>query len=143
MENNSGVKFLQAQVAMARQWVADDTITNQTEIAVVIPQETKEGIVVQKPSEKVENIPIPPSEAEARDIIARFESGAPRADSSVSDSVSSHMLRDKTSLLDEKWLGTEEEELNSSVHNSLFWFCKIQADCTDTYRSCCTFTPNL
>ncbi|KAF8737923.1 hypothetical protein AX14_012197 [Amanita brunnescens Koide BX004] len=125
MENNSGVKFLQAQVAMARQWVADDTITNQTEIAVVIPQETKEGIVVQKPSEKVENIPIPPSEAEARDIIARFESGAPRADSSVSDSVSSHMLRDKTSLLDEKWLGTEEEELNSYVSELLYIHTKL------------------
>jgi phospholipase D1/2 len=113
MENKSGVKFLQAQVALARQWVADDTITHQKEVAVVIPQETKEGIVVQKPSEKVENIPIPPSESAARDIIARFESGAPRGDSDVSDSVSSHMLRDKTSLFDEKWLGTEAEELNS------------------------------
>lgn len=113
MEANSGVKFLQAQVALARQWLAGDTLTQQKEVAVVIPQETKEAIVVQKPSEKVENIPIPSSEDEARNLIARFESGAPREDSGVSDSVSSHVLRDKTSLLDEKWYGTEQEELDS------------------------------
>jgi phospholipase D1/2 len=119
MEDNSGVKFLQAQVALARQWLAGDPLTQQKEVAVVIPQETKQGIVIQKPSEKdkekekVENIPIPTSEDEARNLIARFESGAPRGDSGVSDSVSSHVLRDKTSLLDESWYGTEQEELDS------------------------------
>jgi len=121
MEDNSGDKLLQAQVALARQWLAGDMLTQQKEVAVVIPQETKQGIVVQRPSEKdkekekekVENIPIPTSEDEARNIIARFESGAPREDSGVSDSVSSHVLRDKTSLLDEGWYGTEQEELDS------------------------------
>jgi len=107
-------------------------LTQQKEVAVVIPQETKQGIVVQKPEkekdkekEKVENIPIPTSEDEARNIIARFESGAPRGDSGVSDSVSSHVLRDKTSLLDERWYGTEQEELDSYVTELLYIHTKL------------------
>jgi len=91
----------------------------------LFPKKTKEAIVVQKSSEKVENIPIPKSEDEARNIIARFESGAPRGDSGVSDSVSSHVLRDKTSLLNERWYGTEQEELDSYVTELLYIHTKL------------------
>ncbi|KAK2462177.1 hypothetical protein APHAL10511_005809 [Amanita phalloides] len=124
MEDQSGIKFLQAQVALARQWVVGDTVTDQKEVTVIIPQETQEAIVVQNPP-KTENIPMPSSETAARDVVARFERAAPRGDSDVSDSVSSHMLRDETSLLDEKWLGTEQEELNSYVTELLYIHTKL------------------
>ena len=53
-------------------------------------------------------------EARAREIIKKFERGAEnvRGDEEVSDTVSQHMLEDKTGLFDEKWLGTPEEELS-------------------------------
>ena len=43
-------------------------------------------------------------------IIEQFESGAQglRGDEDVSDNVAQYMLTDRTNLLDEKWLGTEE-----------------------------------
>ncbi|KAF8622038.1 hypothetical protein AX15_007323 [Amanita polypyramis BW_CC] len=124
-EENSGVKFLQAQVALARQWLAGDTLTNQKELTVIIPQETQEAIVVEKTPLKTENIAIPESETMARETIERFEQGAPRPDVLVSDSIASHVLRDETSLLDEQWLGTEEEELNSYVSELLYIHTKL------------------
>ncbi|PFH53623.1 hypothetical protein AMATHDRAFT_137275 [Amanita thiersii Skay4041] len=125
MEEKSDVKFLQAQVAMAKQWIAGDTLTAQTEATVIVPQETQEALVVEKAEPQTEKIPIPQSEEEARQIIARFEEGAERTDVEVSDSVTSHMLQDQTSLLDEKWLGTEQEELNSYVSELLYIHSKL------------------
>ena len=60
-------------------------------------------------------MPIPETDEEARDILRRFEEAAQqvRQDEDVSDNVVQHMLEDKTNLMDEKWLGTPEEELNA------------------------------
>ncbi|KAM6499803.1 phospholipase D/nuclease [Amanita muscaria] len=123
MEQNSGVTFLDAQVAMARQWIGDDTLTQQKEVDIILPQETQEAIVVEKT--KTVKVAIPQSEAAASNVIARFERGAPREDADVSDSVSSHALLDTTSLLDEKWLGNEQEELNSYVSELLYIHSKL------------------
>ena len=42
MEQNSGVKFQQAMVALARQWVGADNTTSQPEnVTIVLPDETK------------------------------------------------------------------------------------------------------
>jgi phospholipase D1/2 len=114
MEQNSGVNFHAAQVALAREWVAGDTLTTQKEVVIVIPQEEsllpagKQGAITEK-------VPIPVDDVAARQVVERFERGAltVRSDEVVSDTVSQHMLTDNTSLLDEAWLGTEEEELNA------------------------------
>lgn len=128
MEQNSGVSFNQAQVALAREWVAGDDLTTQTDIIVTIPQQ-EEGLVNTntKSQAKTEKVPIPTNDQEARETVARFERGAQglRSDESVSDSVVQHMLADKTSLLDEVWLGTEEEELNAYVSELLYIHSKL------------------
>ena len=120
MEANSGVTFTQAQVALAREWVAGDDLTNQKEVTVSFPQEDV-GLVpadTSKPGSappKTITVPIPATEQEAREVVRRFENAAGRSDAGVSDNVVQHMMADKTSLLDERWLGTEEEELNAYV----------------------------
>ena len=118
MEENSGVKFNQARVALTRQWMGDMSgpDAGPTEVTIKILEPTTEAIVVSdKTPVKTETIPIPATEAEARAIIERFERGADaiRGDEDVSDNVAQHMLRDKTSLVDEKWLGSEQEELDA------------------------------
>jgi len=132
MEKNSGVKFHQAQVAYARQIVGDMTDVDRSDaqetVTIEIPQATTEGMVVSDKTEiKKETIPLPKSEAEATDIIKRFQSGADsiRGDEDVSDNVVQHMLSDKTSLAEEKWLGTEEEELASYISELVYIHTKL------------------
>jgi phospholipase D1/2 len=118
MEQNSGVTFREAEVALARQWIGDDSNGSQKEVTFTLPEATTEGIVVSdKTPAKTVTVPIPESEEAARQVIERFEDGADsiRGDDEVSDTVSQHMLQDSTSLLDEKWLGTKEEELDACV----------------------------
>jgi phospholipase D1/2 len=118
MEANSGVKFHEAQVALARQWIGQDPTSDQKEVTLSLPQATKEGLVVSdKTPAKTETVPIPESADAARKVVERFERGsdAIRGDEDVADSVAQHMLHDRTSLLEEKWLGSPEEELNAYV----------------------------
>lgn len=116
MEAASNVKFHEAQIALARQWVGDQADAGDwpiKEVFVKLPQPSGEGIVETKQTNaKQDKVQLPDSEEDARQTIARFESGAAdlRSDEPVADTVSQHMLNDNTSLLDEKWLGTEEEE---------------------------------
>lgn len=118
MEQNSGVKFHEAQVAMARQWIGEDPNTEQKEVTLTLPEPSQEGVVVSdKTPPRTETVPIPQSAEDARRIVERFEHGADglRGDERVSDNVAQHMLDDRTSLLDEQWLGSPEEELNAYV----------------------------
>jgi phospholipase D1/2 len=118
MEANSGVKFEEAQVALARQWLGDHPYPSGVDpikkVSIKQPQPTGEGIFETIGREiKGDTFNLPASEEEARQTIERFERGAYRNDDEVADSVSQHMLNDKTGLLEEKWLGTEEEERNA------------------------------
>jgi phospholipase D1/2 len=97
-------------------WIDGDMLTTQKTVQIRVPQETTEGIVhSDKTEEKVHEFPIPESDEQAEDTIRRFEEAAKgvRGDEDVSDNVCQHMLDDSSGLLDEQWLGTEEEELNS------------------------------
>jgi phospholipase D1/2 len=146
MEQKSGIKFYDAQVALARMWIGDlkpkEGEWVPTEVTIRIPQETGEGIVLSKKTEiKTEKVKIPSDEHEARRIIEQFESAAQDGElersHQVSDNVVQHMLHDVTSLHQEQWEGTEEEELQSCVH------CRytrgLSADAiADTCRSCST-----
>lgn len=93
-------------------------MTTQKTVKIRTLEETTEGLV---PTDKTENLvqefPIPTSEEEADETIHRFEESAKnvRGDENVSDNVSQHMLHDNSSLWDELWLGTDEEELGSCV----------------------------
>ena len=117
-ERFSGIKFSQAQIALSRKWINGDTLTTQRTVKIKTLEETTEGLVLTSKTDKlVQEFPIPVSEEEADETIRRFEEGAKsvRGDENVSDNVSQHMLHDNTSLWDEQWLGTAEEELDSCV----------------------------
>jgi phospholipase D1/2 len=125
MERNSSVKFSEAQVALARQWVAGDMLTTQREIVLSLPRE-EEGLETSNTTEKGKEkdskvttfkVPIPVDSEAARHVVMNFQNGARglRSDDPVADNVAQHRLQDHTSLLEEKWLGTEEEELNAWV----------------------------
>ncbi|KAH7100350.1 phospholipase D/nuclease [Auriculariales sp. MPI-PUGE-AT-0066] len=60
----------------------------------------------------VEEVKMPESAEEAERLLEKFERGADglRDDDPVADSVAQHALGDSTGLLQEKWLGTAEEE---------------------------------
>ena len=139
MEQNSGVKFSEAQVALARQWVAGDMLTNQREIVLSLPREeegletnTEKGKEKEKEKEKPTTfkVPIPADSEAARHVVINFQNGASgvRSDEPVADNVAQHRLQDNTSLLQEEWLGTEEEELNAWVFR-LFFVLAAFADC--------------
>ncbi|KAJ7932951.1 hypothetical protein B0H13DRAFT_1953904 [Mycena leptocephala] len=128
IEQKGGVKYLEAQVALAKQWIGSDSDGSQKEVTLKLPVETKEGLVVSdKTPEKTETVKIPESEDAARQLIERFEAAARgvRGDEDVADNVVQHMLNDKTGLLDEKWLGTEQEELDAYVSELLYIHTKL------------------
>ena len=117
MELNSGVQFSEAQVALARQWIGNQH-TEQKEVKIKVPKNTQEGQSLSENTESdILTVKFPDTVEEATAIIKKFEEGSReiRGDEEVADTVSQHMLQDKTSLFDEKWLGSEEEELNKWV----------------------------
>lgn len=120
MEANSKVKFKEAQVALARLWMGDHPYTSGVapikEVFIMEPQPSGEGIVQTVETKlKGDKFKLPASEAQAKQTIENFERGAYgiRNDDEVADSVSQHALNDKTGLLEEIWLGTDEEEKNA------------------------------
>lgn len=133
MEEKSNVKFQQAMVALARQWVGQepDGGHEPTSVTIVLPVDnpvnTTATIEGTKNQLKTETYKLPRTVEEARDIIENFQHGADslRSDEEVSDNVVQHMLTDVTSLHDEKWLGTEEEERNAYVSELLYIHSKV------------------
>lgn len=119
MEESSGVQFHEAQVALSRQWIGnvnDGSGDAPTKVAIKKPEATGEGVVIASgAATTIEEVEMPATVEQAREIVERFERGADsvRGDEAVSDSVAQHMLSDRTSLLDERWLGTQEEEKNA------------------------------
>ncbi|KAI9566570.1 hypothetical protein HD554DRAFT_2025262 [Boletus coccyginus] len=130
MEQISGVSFHEAQIALARQWVGRNFYGKDVprEVYVKVPQEAKVGIAVTEETPvKEDKVPLPESIEAAREVIARFESGAQnlRSDEMVADSVSHHALQGRGSLLNETWMGSEEEELNCYVSELLYIHSKV------------------
>lgn len=131
MEESSGVKFQEAHVALGRQWVGNSEDADAPkDMVVVLPSSettTEKSVQGTKNELKTETVPLPATVEEARDIIERFEGGAQglRSDDPVSDNVAQHMLSDRTGLLDEGWLGTEEEEKFAFVSELLYIHSKV------------------
>jgi phospholipase D1/2 len=121
MEKNSSVPFFQAQVALSRQWLGNRIDANEdksVKINVIVPTANTgdkkslgatEGTKKEEAAKVTEYV-LPDSEEEAKAKIAQFESGAPRSDQEVSDTIGQHVQFDRTALNAEKWLGTEQEE---------------------------------
>lgn len=95
-----------------------------------VSQATNEGIVeTDKTPPQTVTVPMPKTDTAAREILERFENGARkiRGDEQVSDSVAQHALEDETSLLQEQWLGNDDEELQSFVDSI------NEIDCTNQW----------
>lgn len=142
-EDASGVKFFDAQVALSRKWVDGDMLTSQKTVQIKIPKETTEGLVQSdQAGEDIQQLSIPESEEQANETITRFEEGAKsvRRDENVADNVVQHMLQDRTTLAEEEWEGTEEEELNAYV---IFTISStlLRVTSIDTSRSYCISIP--
>ena len=135
MEEGAGVKFQQAMVALSRLWVGpvDSADKSQPQkVSIVVPEDAdapkkSSESSNSKASAKVETFDLPLTEADAKFIIEKFEQGAQglRSDEGVADNVAQHMLRDKTSLGEERWLGTEEEERDCYVSELLYIHTKL------------------
>jgi hypothetical protein len=133
MTDNSGVRFHEAMVALSRQWIGEAVPEEgqkiPTEVTVSLPEPTSAGIVVSNNATEVkkETVRIPATEDEARQIIERFEHGAAdfHEEREVADNVAQHMLEDHTALNQEKWMGTEEEELQAYVSELLYIHSKV------------------
>jgi phospholipase D1/2 len=125
MEENSGVKFVEAQVALARQWVSGDSLSAQKEVIMGQPQD--ETLFPSDKAQETIKVPIPVDDIAAKALVERFQAGAQnlRSDDPVSDTVSQHLLQDRTTLADEKWLGTKEEELYAYVSEVLYIHSKV------------------
>lgn len=119
IEKCSKVTFVEAQVALAKRWVTGDTITVQKEIVLGIPEEKDifvpdDGKLKAKPA--TVKAPIPTDEEAALQSVEVFQNGSYGLQSkAISDNVAQHRLTTNSSLLDEPWLGTEQEELYSWV----------------------------
>ncbi|KAG9057927.1 hypothetical protein FS842_002929 [Serendipita sp. 407] len=127
MEEQSGITFHQAQIALAKQWIGVPEIWAQDVVEIKEPDVTKEGVVVPESVTKTEEIRLPATVEEATATIEKFQSSAKslRDDHQVSDSVAHHALADSTSLLDEKWLGSDQEELDAYVSEILYIHTKL------------------
>ncbi|QRV95777.1 phospholipase [Ceratobasidium sp. AG-Ba] len=133
MEQNSGVSFHQAQIAQARLWIGDDGFWHQEKVSIKAPDPnvgldpagmgvTEKGKEAQKTVEEVE---MPATTQDAAEMVQRFQSGAPRGDEGVSDTVGQHALMDRTTLADERWLGTEQEERDCYISELLYIHSKV------------------
>jgi len=131
MGNNSGVSFYQAQIAQARMFVGDDTTWHQSTIEINTPVAYKSdskkdlGTTAKDSTTVAESVPFPASMAEAEQTVKQFEAGATRSDDAVADTVSQHQLQDTTTLQDEQWLGTEQEEKDCYVSELLYIHAKV------------------
>lgn len=131
IEERSGVPFHQLHVALGRLWVGHgEGPEDPTEVSVAIPTGktlTEQSTSGKKPELKAETYQLPTTIDEAKDIVERWRNAALeiRTDDEVSDNVVQHMLRDRTDLVDEKWLGTEEEERFAYVSELLYIHSKV------------------
>ncbi|KAG6333866.1 hypothetical protein ID866_5221 [Astraeus odoratus] len=130
MEKNSGVTFHEAQIALARQWEGRNYLGQDAprEVFIKVPQETQEGMVVSNQTPvKTEKVTVPTSYEAAVDVVRRFEAGSDPIpdDEYVAASVSQHALQADTSLLDELWVASAEEELNCYVSELLYIHSKL------------------
>ena len=125
--------FQEAQVAQAREWIGDGWSDGSTRELKIFEAGGNVGGGLQmegdakKSDAKAKTFPLPQNRHEAKRIVDRFENAAKDSLSGVpiSDNVGHHAMKGTGPLTEERWLGTEEEELNWCAHLSL---CNLRAD---------------
>lgn len=131
MEKASGTTFEAAEVALARQWLGPDEEEREYTVKIKSVEPTQGdpntmGTTVPESSDDhIKEIKVPATVQEAVDIIKQFESGAPRSDDDVADTISQHVQLDKTGVKEAKWLGTPEEEKACLVSELVYIHSKV------------------
>ncbi|WWC65686.1 uncharacterized protein I303_108307 [Kwoniella dejecticola CBS 10117] len=128
MEEKSGVSFHEAQVALAKVYVGSDDVGGGQDETVNIeqPHDQTDGVdQINKKDTVQKAIKLPKTIDDAKDIIERFQNGRSNDDKHVSDNVGQHAMQDKTSLSEEQWDGTDEDELASYVSEILYIHSKL------------------
>ncbi|WWD04171.1 hypothetical protein V865_002237 [Kwoniella europaea PYCC6329] len=128
MEERSGISFHEAQVALAKVYVGSEDVAGGQDETVNIeqPHDQTDGVdQINKKDTVQKAIKLPKTIDEAKQIIERFQNGRSNDDKHVSDNVGQHALQDTTSLVDEQWDGTEEEELACFVSEILYIHSKL------------------
>ncbi|WVF68604.1 hypothetical protein IAT40_003374 [Kwoniella sp. CBS 6097] len=128
IEEKSGVTFHEAQVALAKVYVGSDDVQGDVDEVVNIekPHDQTTGVDQIGKKDTVEKaIKLPKTIDEAKKIIERFQNARSNDDKHVSDNVGQHAMQDKTSLFDEQWDGTDEEELACYVSEILYIHSKL------------------
>ncbi|KAG9042840.1 hypothetical protein FS837_010313 [Tulasnella sp. UAMH 9824] len=110
IEQNSGTTFYDAQIAMARLQIGDDGFWHQDDVKIKKPSafsgldDSNLGMTEKQSTEEVQVAQFPPTTQAANQIVRQYESGAPRSDWMVSDTIAQHRLLDRTSLFDESYI---------------------------------------
>jgi len=133
VEALSGVSVYQAQVAQAREWIGDDLLARSIQELKIFEVKGNVGCGLHLEGETkrndtiVKTLPLPQDRQQAKNTVDRFENEAKEVlgNRCVSDNVGQHALRAPGSLLEEKWFGTEEEELNCYVSEMLYIHSKL------------------
>ena len=105
--------FHEAQVALAKVYVGSDDVAGDVDEVVNIEKPHDQTTRVDQigKADTVERaVRLPKTVDEAKEIISRFENALDRSDKEISDNVCQHAFQTETSLMDEKWAGTEETE---------------------------------
>lgn len=116
IEQNSGTTFYDAQIAMARLQIGDDGFWHQSDVKIKKPSafsgldDSNLGMTEKQSTEEVQVAQFPPTTQAASQIVRQYEAGAPRSDYMVADTIAQHRLQDRTSIFDERWMGSEQEE---------------------------------
>ncbi|WVQ89447.1 hypothetical protein IAS59_003207 [Cryptococcus gattii] len=129
MEKESGITFHEAQVALAKIYTGSEDVSGGVEDEVVNieqPHDQTTGVDEIGKKDTVQRaVRLPKTMDEAKDIINRFQQAAQNDGKHVSDNVCQHALQDSTTLFDEQWDGTEEEELSCFVSELCYIHSKI------------------
>ncbi len=109
MEQESGVTFHEAQVAESRLHLGDHTKTSVVRIKNPVMDANATDEKGKRKPAQIAEVKLPATEQEARDLLHRFHSKAPR-DPEVRDTIASNILEGQPSTATETWHGSEEDE---------------------------------
>ncbi|KAG8952526.1 hypothetical protein FRC00_006757, partial [Tulasnella sp. 408] len=131
IEQNSGTTFYEAQVAMSRLQIGDDGFWHQDDVKIKKPSafsgldDSNLGMTEKQSTEEVQVAQFPPTTQAANQIVRQYEAGAPRSDYMVADTIAQHRLQDRTSIFDERWMGSEQEERDCYISELIYVHSKL------------------
>lgn len=129
MEEQSGVTFHEAQVALARINIGEPgKQTDEDEVVYIEKahnQKTESDDTNKQGQTAQDAVPLPRTIEEATAIIERFEAAAPRDDNFVADNICQHAHLTGHTVLDEPWRGSEAEELECIVTEQCYIHSKL------------------